>query len=84
MQSLEVKRPVFPERMRVHLNSVLKSALPLLRWVRRHIFMELPLTPTLLYVCFHLLCLAESQTGRWGRFPPGRGEGGGADALVAL
>ena len=43
-----------------------------------------PLTPSLLYVCFHLPCLAESQTGRWGRLPPGRGEGGGADALVAL
>ena len=42
------------------------------------------LTLALLYVCFHLPCLAESQTGRWGRLPSGRGAGGGADALVAL
>jgi hypothetical protein len=39
---------------------------------------------TLLYVLFHLPCLAESQAGGWGRPSPCRGKDGGAGVLVAL
>jgi hypothetical protein len=40
-------------------------------------------TAEALVCCFPSSLFGDSQTGRWGRLPPCRGEGGGAGALVA-